>query len=156
MDFSKQVDRDLSTPEHDKLMIALLKKDKWEQLIVKYDLFGGLYLPETLQIEAEAPVGETVYFHYDRPREYRLYGFVDIEVKAKTASEDTGAFSQISTINCEIKATEKSFGSLLRQVRNYRRYTEGRWVVVSPWEEWKEPLESEGITWISSAEVLAK
>ena len=150
----KADDRDLGTPQHDELMIRLLNKEVWKRLITEFGLLERSFSKSTLdyfkekgegleitEIGAEVPVLRR--FGGDQ-----IIGYIDLAVKF-------GFEYSIEIIGCEIKATEPSFGSVVRQINKYRQYTDvSTWVVVSPYETWKVPLESQDIAWIPAKGVL--
>ena len=140
-------DKDLNTPSHDEIMLALMDKRLWEILLTKHKL-----LPNDVKItrvEAEKPIDT----ENGMPSRFnKIIGFADFCIRFPTNESPNGFL----LIYCEIKATEPSFGNVVRQVKKYRVYTHGlcRWLVISPYKEWEKPLLSQGIYWISSNEVL--
>lgn len=160
-------DRNLSSPQHDALMIKLLSKDVWMALIREFKLVPDEAIEVGIaSIKAEAPVIRR--WGREENENRQIVGYVDIAVgiEYKMSEEryvgswsnrkvEVGEYEKNKCLACEIKVTEPSFGSVLRQIQGYKQYYEADvWLVISPYEVWKEPLASQDILWIPASRVL--
>ena len=139
-------DRDLKTPEHDKIMLALMDKETWKRIICKIFDIPKVYI---LEIEPEYPITAGRY-------DDQIIGFLDFRVVYWYQSHD------YQNLYCEIKITEPSFGSVLRQIKRYQSYmyysakNTDCWLVISPYKDWENPLQSQKILWLSTNDIAPK
>lgn len=130
--------------KHDELMVKLMKPETWHELLRIYHSRPckislpntAPYFPEEISVSVEVPV----------MNHSHIVGYIDVIV----------LLAPVWYIGCEIKVTEHDLGAAIRQIKKYQQYKNNisNWVVVSSYEEWREPLCSENIIWISSEAVL--
>ena len=146
------MDRDLTTPQHDKLMVKLLNLDAWIYLAGKFGLKNLLEEIEKRKKQWEAD--EEYGWSHNKPLQVEVKTEVPIYHEHRYGNRSIVGYIDIvvgRSIACEIKATELLLGSTIRQIRKYQSYVDyPHWVVVSPIKEWKAPLASQDITWIPS------
>lgn len=124
---------DLKTPEHDKIILWLLKKEN----VIK--LFNDSTKVEILEIKTEVPVTTS--------NNRFILGYVDIIVEYRIL-----AGGQYRRLFIEVKPKLDSFGTLIRQINKYKtEYITGDWMVIhadndkNKVREFKEALKSQKI-----------
>lgn len=134
----KLEDGDLSTPQHDELVLQLMNKKNAVEL---YSIVFGEDIEESkINVESEIPLSTKNEF---------IIGYIDIII-------DCGRYDP--SIYVEAKPKIKSFGETLRQIRtymNYRNYNV-RYVLYSPDTRFKAAFESQGITFLTPSDLGLK
>ena len=148
------------TYPHDQLQLTLSKKGIWQLIIETHPelIRGGFasYLSDIVEIKTgnidiEYPILDC------HSRYERIVGFADFRIEeiATIVRADGSQYNRPDYIYCELKTLTAGFGASLRQIKRYQFHTaDGLWLIISPHQEWKEPLLSQGIYWISSDEVM--
>ena len=147
-------DRGIATPEHDRIMVALLNPEFWQKLLPSLfseeELSSKSATLEELQvgeISLEVPVNKTYSPHYGDEVK-TIIGYIDVLVPIQYNVSRASWVSSVilGRIACEIKtAAEPSLGAVIRQIQKYRIYTNYKWLVVHPFPEWIKALETQNI-----------
>jgi len=155
------INTEMSTIKHDVLQMKLMDKEIWRKIILSLCENPDL-LSSVDDIKIEVPVLTDSNF---------IVGYIDIVVDfhMKYPTKDRNEWHHDEMhhrIFCEIKPAEPSFGSVVRQVKQYETHISNRqnrnetyllkgiyehiWLVISPYPEWQKHLMSQGIYWLDS------
>jgi hypothetical protein len=168
------MDNDLKSSKHDEIMFWLdnaVKKhlgeligfeDEWRlrDFYVtekgrelrdnnKESYFNFIQLPKKPELEVEKCIWEHPIMS---GKGSYIVGFADMKVdfliptlQYKIDDNKLSIYKERSSIYFEVKSTISSLGELIRQVRMYQSYTNGKWFVVSPDTKYSSALESQEI-----------
>lgn len=134
-------DKDLTTPEHDKIMLWL--DENIEEVMRKIFKISPV---EKIKTKWEYPIID------QKGRSGFIIGFIDMAVQfveileweGKTCLEQKNALF-------EVKTKIPSLGELFRQLNMYKQYADGKKiVVVSPDTRFKKQIENQGFMFIES------
>jgi hypothetical protein len=134
----KLEDGELSTPQHDELVLQLLNP---KNAVKMYSLILDEEVDEyRMNIQSELPITTKT--------EY-IIGYIDVVLEAGRTNPN---------IFVEAKPKIKSFGETLRQIRTYMNYRNFnvRYVIYSPDTRFKAAFESQGIRFVTPSDIGIK
>jgi hypothetical protein len=116
----------------------------WEKPVM-----SGKYTVGFIDLQAECATTPAIYIPQDATnwdgtpkfafiKEFEKSGVLGLPVP-------TYGFAHTKTINFEVKAAIPSLGEVIRQIRLYQEYEQGKYVIVSPDARWATMLKEQGI-----------
>lgn len=138
----KLEDGDLSTPQHDELVLQLLyKKNAIKLFSLVYGVDPDFIDESDVNIESELPITSKTDF---------IIGYIDIAISVSRRD------STPIILFVEVKPKIKSFGETLRQLKTYMNYRKFNYVVYSPDISFRNAFQTQKIGLFSPSDLGLK
>lgn len=144
----KLEDGELSTPQHDELILQLLTKKNAEKLFKHcYPYYKDVDFEDEIHIACEVPITSDSNF---------IIGYLDLLMWWRTPHR-----GEEITLIIEVKPKVKSFGDTLRQIKTYMYYCMFKhpivdYILYSPDTTFKTAFETQGIKLITPSDLGLK